>query len=296
MARGDKMKEFFIKNKNNIIKISIIVGIVLCIFGIMNRIFELTVFNLFRNLTLPYIKASYEESKKLFVTLSLLKGVADVIEGSTVNVSMILGMDIQVGDVIQPIYDIINAIWKVALASVVVLKLETIYFEIFKAKIGSFLIFLSLITILPYMFFNNRITEILKQISKYIILIFLFIYVMLPGGILLSSAISSYFELEYKKPAIMKLDNSLDRLNRVKDDLFRLEQSKSIFNIPGQIESAKNKIDNFGKEINNVSQDMIENTPVIIGIMLLSYIILPLIIIFLLYNLIKIIFFSRISK
>ena len=94
----------------------------------------------------------------------------------------------------------------------------------------------------------------------------------------------------------MKLDNSLDRLNRVKDDLFRLEQSKSIFNIPGQIESAKNKIDNFGKEINNVSQDMIENTPVIIGIMLLSYIILPLIIIFLLYNLIKIIFFPRISK
>ena len=290
------MKEFFIKNKNNIIKISIITGIVLCIFGIMNRIFELTVFNFFRNLTLPYIKASYEESKKLFVTLSLLKGVADVIEGSTVNVSMILGMDIQVGDVIQPIYDIINAIWKVALASVVVLKLETIYFEIFKAKIGSFLIFLSLVAILPYMFFNNRITEILKQISKYIILIFLFIYVMLPGGILLSSAISSYFELEYKKPAIMKLDNSLDRLNRVKDDLFRLEQSKSIFNIPGQIESAKNKIDNFGKEINNVSQDMIENTPVIIGIMLLSYIILPLIIIFLLYNLIKIIFFPRISK
>lgn len=60
MARGDKMKEFFIKNKNNIIKISIIVGIVLCIFGIMNRIFELTVFNLFRNLTLPYIKAGFQ--------------------------------------------------------------------------------------------------------------------------------------------------------------------------------------------------------------------------------------------
>ena len=290
------MKEFFIKNKDKIIKISIIIGIILYVFGIMNKIFELTIFNLFRNLTLPYIKASYEESKKLFITLSLLKGVADVIEGSTVNVSMILGMDIQVGDVIQPIYDIINAIWKVALASIVVLKIETIYFEIFKVKVGSFLIFLSLVIILPYTFFKNRITEILKQISKYIILVFLFIYIILPGGILLSSAISNYFELEYKRPAIIKLDNSLDRLNRVKDDLFKLEQSKSIFNIPGQIESAKSRIDNFGKEINNVSQDMIESTPVIIGIMLLSYIILPLIIIFLLYNLIKIIFFSRISK
>ena len=71
-------------------------------------------------------------------------------------------------------------------------------------------------------------------------------------------------------------------MNKVKDDLFKLEQSKSIFNIPGQIESAKNRIDNFGKEINNVSQDLIENTPIIIGIMLLSYIILPLIIVFVL--------------
>ncbi len=290
------MKQFLIKNKDNIIKISVIFGILLCILGIMNKVFELTIFNLFRNLTLPYIKASYEESKKLFVTLSLLKGVADVIEGSTVNVSMILGMDIQVGDVIQPIYDIINSIWKVALASIVVLKLETIYFEIFKAKIGSFLIFLSLIAILPYTFFKNNITKIFREVSKYIVLVFLSVYVMLPTGILISSGISNYFETEYKKPAIEELDRSLERLNKVKDDLFKLEQSKSIFNIPGQIESAKNRIDNFGKEINNVSQDLIENTPIIIGIMLLSYIILPLIIVFVLFKLMKMLFFEKIAK
>ena len=290
------MKQFLSKNKDNIIKISVIFGILLCILGIMNKVFELTVFNLFRNLTLPYIKASYEESKKLFVTLSLLKGVADVIEGSTVNVSMILGMDIQVGDVIQPIYDIINSIWKVALASIVVLKLETIYFEIFKAKIGSFLIFLSLIAILPYTFFKNNITKIFREVSKYIVLVFLSVYVMLPTGILISSGISNYFETEYKKPAIEELDRSLERLNKVKDDLFKLEQSKSIFNIPGQIESAKNRIDNFGKEINNVSQDLIENTPIIIGIMLLSYIILPLIIVFVLFKLMKMLFFEKIAK
>ena len=53
------MKQFIIKNKENIIKISIIFGILLCVFGIMTKIFEATIFNLFKNLTLPYIKNSY---------------------------------------------------------------------------------------------------------------------------------------------------------------------------------------------------------------------------------------------
>jgi len=77
---------------------------VLCVFGIMDVIFENTIFNLFKNLTKPYLEKAYEESKKLFITLSLLKGTADVIEGSTVNVNMILGMNVEIGDIVKPIY------------------------------------------------------------------------------------------------------------------------------------------------------------------------------------------------
>ena len=57
---------------------------------------------------MPYLEKTYEESKKMFLTLSLLKGTTDIIEGSTVNVSMIVGMEIEIGDIIQPIYDMIN--------------------------------------------------------------------------------------------------------------------------------------------------------------------------------------------
>ena len=60
----------------------------------------------------------------MFLTLSLLKGTTDIIEGSTVNVSMIVGMEIEIGDIVQPIYDMINILWKVSLASVIILKLE----------------------------------------------------------------------------------------------------------------------------------------------------------------------------
>lgn len=290
------MLQIIKKNKNKIVKIVIIIGIVLCVFGIMDIIFENTIFNLFKNLTKPYLEKAYEESKKLFITLSLLKGTADVIEGSTVNVNMILGMNVEIGDIVKPIYDIINTIWQISLASVVILKLETIYYEIFRVKIASILIFISLVTYFPYTFTKNKITEILKKIAKYVFSLLLFIYIVLPGAILISSGVSGYFENEYKKPAVAQLTASLDKLNKVKDQLFVLEQSKSLFNIPGQLESAKERFNGFGNEINNVSKSLTDNTPIIIGITLLSYLIMPLLVIVFLYKLMKDIFWEKLKK
>lgn len=290
------MINLFKMNKDKIIRIIVIVGILLCILGIMNKIFEFTIFNFFKNMTKPYLERAYEESKKLFITLSLLKGTTDVIEGSTVNVNVILGMNIQIGDLVQPIYDIIDILWKISLASVVVLKLETIYYEIFKMKLASILIFISLVTYLPYTFSKNMVTEVLKKISKYTLLGLTFIYILLPGTILLSSAMSDYFEKEYKEPAVVRLNQSLNKLNKVKDDLFVMEQSKNIFNIPGQIESTKNKFSNLGQEISNVSKDLADFTPVIIGITLLSYIIMPLLLLIFLYKLTKSLLLEKLSK
>ena len=282
-------------NKGIILKVLIILGIIFCIFGVMNVIFENTIFNLLKNLTKPYLDKTYDESKKLFLVLSLIKGTTDVIEGSTVNVSMILGMEIEVGDIVQPIYDIINILWKISLASTVILKLESLYFEIFKVKIANILIFISLVSLLPYTFIKNKVTSIFKSISKYSFFILVFIYLVLPGSLLINSYISRYFEEEYKKPAIEKLDKSLDKLNEVKDRLFTFEQSKSIFDVPGQINSTKEKVEDFNKEIVSVSKSLSENTPLIIGIMLLTTIILPILIILFLYKVTRIMIIKKIE-
>ena len=282
-------------NKGIILKVLIILGIIFCIFGVMNVIFENTIFNLLKNLTKPYLDKTYDDSKKLFLVLSLIKGTTDVIEGSTVNVSMILGMEIEVGDIVQPIYDIINILWKISLASTVILKLESLYFEIFKVKIANLLIFISLVSLLPYTFIKNKVTSIFKSISKYSFFILVFIYLVLPGSLLINSYISRYFEEEYKKPAIEKLDKSLDKLNEVKDRLFTFEQSKSIFDVPGQINSTKEKVEDFNKEIVSVSKSLSENTPLIIGIMLLTTIILPILIILFLYKVTRIMIIKKIE-
>ena len=208
---------------------------------------------------------------------------------------MIVGMEIEIGDIIQPIYDMINILWKVSLASVIILKLETIYYEIFKVKLATILTFISLITIFPYTIYKNKVTKIFRKISKYSFFILLYIYIVLPSAIFINSTISRYFEKEYKEPAIIELNQDLGRLNKVKDEMLSLDQSKSIFNIPGQIDSAKVKIDNFTKEIDTISKDLVEDAPVIIGIILLTSIVFPLLIVILLYVVTKSIVFEKIG-
>ena len=185
----------------------------------------------------------------------------------------------------------INILWKVSLASVVLLKLETIYYEIFKVKLATILTFISLITVFPYTIYKNKVTKILKKISKYSFFVLLYIYIVLPGAIYVNSAISK----EYQYPATVELNQDLNRLNKVKDEMLSLDQSKSIFNIPGQIDSAKGKINNFTKEINTISNDLVEDAPVIIGILLLTSIVLPLLIAILLYVVTKSIVFEKIG-
>ena len=119
---------------------------------------------------------------------------------------------------------------------------------------------------------------------------------MIPTSIFISSGITKYFEDEYQKPAVVELNKNFDKLSKVKDELFTLEENKSIFNIPAQINGTKQKIKNLTNEIEIVSKNIIDYTPIIVGIMLLSYIILPLAILFLLYKLVRIIFVEKLLK
>lgn len=294
MTKTLKLKNKF--TKDNVIKFLVILGIILSIFGILQKIFGMIFIDYSKSIIDNYLQKSYEEAKKLFIALSLMKGTTDVIEGSTVNLNSFIGIDLQIGDIIQPIYDVINTLWKVSFASVVILKIETLYYEIFKVKIANILIISSLLTYFPSLYFKNGITKILKKISKYIFMIIVFIYIVIPSSILISSGISKYFEDEYQKPAIEELNKNFDKLTKVKDNLFTLEENKSIFNIPAQIDGTKGKIKDLTDEIENISKNLVNYTPIIVGIMLLSYIILPLIIMFILYKLVKIIFIEKLIK
>ena len=111
-------------NKEKLLKIIVILGIILSVFGVLSKIFEITIFDFLKNESEEYMRNSYNQSKTLFLTLSLIKGTMGVIEGSTLNANAVIGINLELGDIIEPVYEMINILWKISLLSVVILKIE----------------------------------------------------------------------------------------------------------------------------------------------------------------------------
>ena len=283
-------------NKEKLLKIIVILGIILSVFGVLSKIFEITIFDFLKNESEEYMRNSYNQSKTLFLTLSLIKGTMGVIEGSTLNANAVIGINLELGDMIEPVYEMINILWKISLLSVVILKIETLYFAFFTMKLSAFLLSVSMTFIAPWMFIKNKFTEILSKISKYFFFSFLFIYLMIPSVLFMTSKVVNVMESEYKEPAIKRIEQNVGNLNSSAEALFRPAENTSIFNIKGQVDTYKDKIDSFKTEAGNVTESISEDVPLIIGVTIFGYIILPLLLAIFLYKLAKSLVMSKFAK
>jgi hypothetical protein len=290
------MIKLTMENKAKLLKILVILGIIISLFGGISKIFEITIFDFLKNESEEYMRNSYNQSKTLFLTLSVIKGTMGVIEGSTLNANAVIGVNIELGDIIEPVYEMINILWKTSLVSVVILKVETLYFSFFTMKLSSFLITASLILVAPWVFMKNRATEILSKISKYFFYSFLFIYLLIPSVLFVSSKFVNVIETEYKEPAIKRIEQNVGNLNSSAESLFKPAENTSIFNFKGQADSYKEKIDNFNVEARNVTESISEDVPLIIGVTIFGYIILPLLFTIFLYKLARNLIISKLIK
>ena len=283
------------ENKSKIIKILVLCGIVLSLFGLLSKVFEITVYDFLKKESQQYMQDSYNESKKLFVTLSVLKGTMAVIEGSTLNANAVVGVDVELGDVVEPIYDMVNILWRTSLVSVVILKIETLYFDFFSVKLSSFLITAALIGLAPSLFFKNKFTNIIRKISKYIFYSFLFIYLLIPFVLFVTSLSVNKMEKEYQVPAISRINENVSELGESAKSFFQPAENTSIFNFKGQIDTYSGKIDTFNKSANSVSSSISEDVPLIIGVTIFGYILLPLMISFFLYKTARMLIMSKLK-
>lgn len=283
-------------NKEKLLKIIVILGIILSVFGVLSKIFEITIFDFLKNESEEYMRNSYNQSKTLFLTLSLIKGTMGVIEGSTLNANAVIGINLELGDIIEPVYEMINILWKTSLLSVVILKIETLYFGFFTMKLSTFLLSVSMTFIAPWVFIKNKFTEILSKISKYFFFSFLFIYLLIPSVLFMTSKVVNVMETEYKEPAIKRIEQNVGNLNSSAEALFRPAENTSIFNIKGQVDTYKDKIDSFKTEAGNVTESISEDVPLIIGVTIFGYIILPLLLAIFLYKLARSLVMSRFTK
>ena len=100
-------------------------------------------------------------------------------------------------------------------------------------------------------------------------------------------------EKEYQVPAISRINENVTELGKSAESFFKPAENTSIFNFKGQIDTYSGKIDTFNQSANSVSSSISEDVPLIIGVTIFGYILLPLMITFFLYKTARMLIMSK---
>lgn len=174
------------------------------------------------------IDRSLEESQNTFIVISGIKAGIALLEGSTVGV----GVQVEVGDLIQPAYDYIDFFWKIFLYALVLLASYKILVEtgmlelgLILFGIGALLFALGLLT--PA---RERTTA---SVGRRCMLLGLLIAYVMPTALLTTEWLSDRYTDEMKAmhyESIIEFEGSLDR---AQEEFLQLRERISLF-APGQ--------------------------------------------------------------
>jgi hypothetical protein len=143
------------------------------------------------NANLPYLEDAFDRSLAGFLVLSGIKSGLAVIEGSEVGI----GFNLEIGDIVQAVYDYVDVAWKTALAGGTILLITRLCLEAVAlidhwclsamlVSVGVFLVFLWFLS------GHHRMIRIARETTVFLFALTLILYIILPISITGASFLS----------------------------------------------------------------------------------------------------------
>jgi hypothetical protein len=300
-----------IDQKKKIIILSVV--LLLCFSGVIGIIYEYTFKYFYVETSRDYLDSSITKSTNIFLSLSAIKAFTAVIEGSEVGVSAFGQFSIQVGDIVQSLYDIIDIMWKVSFIGVVALSIQKIFLEYFPTILLSYMVGISILLYTPSLYFENFFVLFLKRTSKFIAILFVSVYFLIPFNIYIASKTSDYLDSKYKEPAMIQLQVETDKLSKLTAKLSEINKSNTSkktqpnlkwYDFGGKVSSSVDSISNefstifnnlkeIQKDLEVITSHILTISVTIITIYIVNSILLPLIFLGLTYLFIQIVFLGQ---
>ena len=194
-------------NKKRLITVSLLlVFIILSLTGLMSSVQQ--------ELILPaaedYVAESQEKALAAFVTISVVKGLVAVVEGSDV-------VGIEVGDIVQPLYDSIDITWKLITACLATLYALEVVLRMC-GYLGSVFLTVLLILIGVTQFYSN---DLLKKLAYFVGVLAFAFYLAIPVSLCFSGKISSSYSEGIQDEFELRMGEFEDSFSS------RLEEAKS---------------------------------------------------------------------
>jgi len=198
-----------------------------------------------------YLNESFDRSMNGFLVLSAIKGGLAVLEGSEVGV----GFNLEVGDIVQSIYDYVDVAWKTSLAGgtillLIQLVLQTIelfdHWCLFSLLLTSLLLF-SLSWLLPE---QKRLSRILKECLLFVSVMTVALYLILPVSI----AGAAFLSKQITRPLVEEAQQGFESIQQ---DLTPTALNKRFFPESQEEDSLWSRLD-FNAKLQNCKDAIIQ--------------------------------------
>ncbi|MFO7560557.1 MAG: hypothetical protein R6X10_17140 [Desulfobacterales bacterium] len=231
-----------------------------------------------------YLKDSFERATKGFIVLSAIKSGLAVIEGSEVGI----GFSLEVGDIVQSIYDYVDIAWKTSLAGGTVLLLTRLSLDA-AARIDAIflsLMFFFMMTTLAVHWFFPHFRQTFRFFREGVLFSTVFtltLYLVLPvsikGAAYLSQQISEPMVQEIQEGFLSIQDEfSSDNLNRklFPEKIAGKNSRQTTFGIPWNYKSVKAHFKSLQTYFNEKTEEIAVWTMKLIAAYLFDCILFPL--------------------
>lgn len=157
-------------------------------FGLLNRPIQAIGLSTIHGNNVEYLQDSFDKSVRGFVVLSAIKSGVSVIEGSSF-------FGVEVGDVVQPIYNFVDVAWRTALAGGVVLLLMRLILETLQSISHYFLTATFFFATILYTgrflkVEQKKLYRVMKELFTFVICLTVAVYILIPVSIAGASALS----------------------------------------------------------------------------------------------------------
>ena len=242
-----------------------------------------------------YLQIAFDRSLTGFLVLSGIKSGLAVIEGSEVGI----GFNLEIGDIVQSVYDYVDIAWKTALAGGTVLLITRLSLEAI-AAVDHWLLALMFLVTTVFLVFEwffstyTRLANLFREAMLFLLVMALTLYYILPLGISAAAHVSA----KITAPLILSSQEGFEQVNRefspahVNSRLFAGDagEEDSIFSaldFTAKYEMTRERIRQIGRYFKDRTALMATLTLQLVAGYLFDCIIFPLTFIVILYVLAK---------
>ena len=274
------MKTFIIKNWNKLL---------LVIFTLLALCLALS-FTIDDNAK-KLVDESFKQSVIVFGSAKALNAMISLAQGTQINLPFVT---VAVGEILDPINDLVEQFSLVMLASMVSLGIQKILLNFVTTDIYNYLLFTSIIIFNFWLFKRFTNDEKLRNLFFKITFILLFLRFAIPMMAYVNEVSYNYFvkpqyNIEELNKDILEVKDNVSKINQ---ETITQKQDSSFFNkVMEKFDSSyyEKKVNEYKDAVDNSSQYIID----LIIVFIFQTIFLPIIFLFLLYSFVKSIFNIR---